>query len=53
MNESACLSPEMAGLLLASALGLWVDCGNPSAGVVAAIRKKTKQHFKRLKQGGD
>ena len=25
---------------------LWVDCGSPSAGVIAEIKKKTKQRYK-------
>ena len=41
-NESACLLKQQASFWHQ----LWVDCGCPSVGVTATIRKKTKQQYK-------
>ena len=41
-NESACLLKQQAFFWHQ----LWVDCGCPSVGVTATIRKKTKQCYK-------
>ena len=41
-NESACFLKQQASFWHQ----LWVDCGCPSAGVTATIRKRTKQWYK-------
>ena len=41
-NVSACLLKRQASFWHQ----LWVDCGSPSAGVAAEIKKKTKQKYK-------